>query len=122
MTLSKEEYEYLSAFDYQFHTALANNYTRIDVRGVLAKMAEIYERVFKTKSKMVGGCNKCVLTDIKRLARVYFEDKAEYDAEKASVEAENKPVEASVEEKTVDPQPNEEKPAKKKKAAKNKKK
>ena len=122
MTLTKEEYEYLSAFDYQLHTAVERNYTRIDVRGVLAKMAEIYERVFKSKSKMVGGCNKCVLTDIKRLARVYFEDKKAYDAEKAAVEVENKPVEASVEEKATDPQPNDEKPATKKKVAKNKKK
>lgn len=92
MKLSIEDYNLIAEQETEFSHALNQNYFRIANRKMLQDYAAIYKRTFNKDSKILNGCNRCVLADIKALATVYFQDKE--DMTKAIDEAvEEKPVE-----------------------------
>ena len=95
MKLTKEQFDCIKEYETDFSHALNDGYFRIVNRKLLADYAEIYKSVFKKDSKILNGCNRCVLQDIKLLAKTYFDDKKEY-------EAQNKAVEQPKEEKGTD--------------------
>lgn len=105
--MNQEDYEFLKNFEYHLGTALNSNYCRLDAKNTLSQIAAIYERTFSTKSKIIGGCNRCALNDIKRLARAYFDYKAT-----------EKPVEAPATEESVTTPETTQKPATAKKTTK----
>lgn len=86
MKLSIEDYNKIAEYDKDFSHAINENYFRIVNRNLLKNYAEIYKRVFNRDSKILNGCNRCVLQDIKLLAKVYFDDKKEYEAQNKAVE------------------------------------
>ena len=115
MKLTEQEYELLSKDEMQLEKAIKSNYCRICNKDVLTLYDKIYQRLFKKKSKMLDGCPRCVLSDIKKLAVVYFQDKMAY-------ETQNKPIETIEDEKAIEKPKKTTKAATTKKKAQNKKK
>lgn len=77
MKLSIEDYNLIAEQEKEFSHALNESYFRIANRKMLQDYAAIYKRTFNKDSKILNGCNRCVLADIKQLATVYFQDKDE---------------------------------------------
>lgn len=77
MKLSIEDYNKIAEYDKDFSHAINENYFRIVNRNLLKDYAEIYKRMFNRDSKILNGCSRCILQDIKALAKVYFDDKKE---------------------------------------------
>lgn len=77
MKLSIEDYNLIAEQEKEFSHALNESYFRIANRKMLQDYAAIYKRTFNKDSKILNGCNRCVLADIKQLATVYFKDKDE---------------------------------------------
>ena len=77
MKLSIEDYNLIAEQEKEFGHALNESYFRIANRKMLQDYAAIYKRTFNKDSKILNGCNRCVLADIKQLATVYFQDKDE---------------------------------------------
>lgn len=94
MKLNIEDYNFIAEYETEFGHAVNDSYFRIVNRNLLRVCADIYKRVFNRDSKILNGCNRCVLQDIKALATVYFQDKDEM--------AQNKAIETIEEEKPVD--------------------
>lgn len=90
MKLTQDEFNKLSEIETELTHAVKENYFRIVYRPMLAEYAKIYKRVFRKDSKIIGGCNHCVLNDMRQLAYVYFDDKKEM--EEAAKQAQNKPI------------------------------
>lgn len=111
MKLTLEDYNLIAEYEADFSHAANEGYFRIVNRNLLKNYAEIYKRTFNRDSKILNGCSRCILQDIKQLATIYFQDKKEL------TKAINEIVEQPVEEKPV-----EETPKKTKKTTKNKKK
>ena len=80
MKLSIEDYNKIAEYEKEFSHAYNENYFRIVNRNLLKDYAEIYKRVFGRDSKILNGCNRCILADIKLLAKAYFDDKNEMTA------------------------------------------
>ena len=94
MKLSIEDFNLIAEQEIEFAHSIKENYFRIANRRMLQDYAAIYKRTFKKESKILNGCNRCVLADIKQLATVYFQDK----------ESMKKSTEEAIEEKPVDTQ------------------
>lgn len=94
MTLNEKQYEYLEQVEDHLKHAVNENYFRIVNRNMLLEFHNIYKDIFKSDSKILNGCSRCILADIKRLATVYFKDKEE----KNSIKSIEEPVEEPVEE------------------------
>lgn len=86
MKLSLEDYNKINEYENEFSHALNEGYFRIVNRNLLVEYAAIYKRVFNRDSKILNGCSRCVLQDIKLLAKTYFDDKKEYEAQNKAVE------------------------------------
>lgn len=97
MKLNIEDYNYIAEQEKEFAHALNESYFRVINRNMLMEYSKIYKRVFNRDSKILNGCMRCVLNDIKALATVYFNDKKEME-EKA---VENKPID-NVTDNTID--------------------
>ena len=81
MKLTEEQYNLIAEYEKDFSHAINDGYFRIVNRKLLTDYAAIYKSVFKKDSKILNGCSRCVLADIKTLAKVYFDDKAEKEAQ-----------------------------------------
>ena len=99
MKLNIEDYNLIAEQEKEFSHALNESYFRIANRKMLQDYAAIYKRTFNKDSKILNGCNRCVLADIKQLATVYFQDKDEMAQNKA-IEDEN-PVDTPKKNKTA---------------------
>ena len=75
MKLSIEDFNLIAEQEAEFSHSIKENYFRIANRKMLQDYAAIYKRTFNKDSKILNGCNRCVLADIKALATVYFQDK-----------------------------------------------
>ena len=91
MTFNDEQYKYLEQLEESLGHAVNDNYFRVVNRQMLAELAKIYVDVFGGTTKILNGCSKCILTDIKRLGKAYFEDKKVKNKPK---KAENEQIEA----------------------------
>lgn len=116
MKLTQEEYNKLQEIDSELGHAINDSYFRVVNRKMLQDYAAIYKRVFGRDSKILNGCSRCILNNIKELAKVYFEDKAEIENK-----AENSPMDLIQPECGTTETITEEKPAKPKKNANKKK-
>lgn len=94
MKLTIEDYNKIAEYEKEFSHAINEGYFRIVNRNLLVEYAAIYKRVFNRDSKILNGCSRCILADIKRLATVYFKDKEE----KNSIKSIEEPIEEPVEE------------------------
>lgn len=115
MRLTTEDYNSINEYEQYFAHAINDGYFRIINRGLLKNYAEIYKRVFNKDSKILNGCNLCVLNNIKELAAVYFQDKKEMETKAKANTAEKQAVAEAPAKQTP-------KTAKKKPTTKNKKK
>ena len=88
MKLTEEQYNLIAEYEKDFRHAINDGYFRIVNRKLLTDYAAIYKSVFKKDSKILNGCSRCVLADIKTLAKVYFDDKAEKEAQIDLIEPE----------------------------------
>lgn len=88
MKLTEEQYNLIAEYEKDFSHAINDGYFRIVNRKLLTDYAAIYKSVFKKDSKILNGCSRCVLADIKTLAKVYFDDKAEKEAQIDLIEPE----------------------------------
>lgn len=88
MKLNIEDYNLIAEYEADFGHAVNEGYFRIVNRNLLKNYADIYKRVFNRDSKILNGCSRCILQDIKSLATIYFQDKKEMEneAKKEAVE------------------------------------
>lgn len=119
MTFNDEQYKYLEELEIHLYHAYYESYCRIINKDVLKVMDSIYQDVYKTSSKLLDGCGRCIYSDIRKLAKSYFADKEERNAKKDIKKAQNEPVD---EPKQVEQPVKPKKAAKTTKTAKNKKK
>ena len=115
MKLTIEDYNKIAEYEKEFSHAINEGYFRIVNRNLLVDYSAIYKRVFNRDSKILNGCSRCILQDIKMLANIYFNDKKEY-------EAQNKAIDETETEKQTDTTPKPKKAPVAKKTTKNKKK
>lgn len=94
MKLNTEDYNTIAQYETEFAHSVNENYFRIVNRNLLKNYADIYKRVFNRDSKILNGCSRCILQDIKALATIYFQDKKEMENE-----AKNTAIETPKEEK-----------------------
>jgi len=99
MNFKDEQYKYLEQLEESLGHAVNDNYFRVVNRQMLSELAKIYVDVFGGTTKILNGCSKCILADIKRLGKAYFEDKK---AKNKPKKVENEPIETIEEEKPVD--------------------
>lgn len=100
MFYTEEQYEILKNNDGILYTATYCDFVRINNRKELEKLDRIYNEAFKTKSSIIGGCNRCLLRDLKKLGKEYFADKKAYEKIKQEHEELEKETEV-IENKTV---------------------
>lgn len=68
--MTNEDYELLTEYKEQLHTALHSDYSRYVPRQVLKRMVEIVRGV-DSNYKMNASCPRCVLSILKDAARLY---------------------------------------------------
>ena len=68
--MTNEDYELLTEYKEQLHTALHSDYSRYVPRQVLKRMVEIVRGV-DGNYKMNASCSRCVLGILKDAARLY---------------------------------------------------
>ena len=68
--MTNEDYELLTEFKEQLHTALHSDYSRYVPRQVLKRMVEIV-RGGNANYNMNPSCSRCVLSILKDAARLY---------------------------------------------------
>ena len=124
MRLTDEEYEYLKEYEYRFTQAVRADYVSVPNPSAIKEMHRIWCRIIGRQERLRESCYHCVLTLVKEVGKVFFDDKREKEriaAQKAQEEAEIKPTIATKEEKGTTVNPTPKKAVKGKKTSKNKK-
>ena len=124
MKLTDEEYEYLKEYEPRFHQAVRADYVSAPNPSAIREMHRIWCRIIGRKEILRESCYHCVLTLVKEVGKVFFDDKREKEriaAEKAKAEAEIKPTTNTKAEEGTTISPTPQKAAKGKKTSKNKK-
>lgn len=87
--ITKEQHERLKEYESYLHSSYYANYCRnMGTQRVLALDA-IYKEIFGHDSRLTSGCSYCVLEDMKKLGKVFYEYKEEEEPQPQPVE-ENK--------------------------------
>lgn len=94
MRLNLEDYKKISEYEKDFSHSINEGYFRIVNRSLLKDYADIYKRTFNRDSKILNGCSRCILQDIKQLAKAYFDDKKEMENNTADETVEETPKKA----------------------------
>ena len=89
MEYTKEQYDKLSKYEQQLLYALHCNFARLSDADALKTMNEVSMEAFNIPVQ--GNCGHCLMNNLKRLAKPYFEMK-----EKMEKEAELKKIKAQV--------------------------
>ncbi|MBQ3414532.1 MAG: hypothetical protein IJH39_04125 [Clostridia bacterium] len=71
--MTKEIYEELKEYEQPLGNAYKANYVRMLNNSVAGNLARIYEELYNQKSRILNGCGHCVLTDLKRMGKDFFE-------------------------------------------------
>lgn len=124
MKLTDEEYEYLKEYEPRFHQAVRADYVSAPNPSAIREMHRIWCRIIGRKEILRESCYHCVLTLVKEVGKVFFDDKREKKriaADKAKAEAEIKPTNETKEDKGATTAPTPKKAVKGKKTSKNKK-
>lgn len=124
MKLTDEEYEYLKEYEPRFHQAVRADYVSAPNPSAIREMHRIWCRIIGRKEILRESCYHCVLTLVKEVGKVFFDDKREKEriaADKAKAEAEIKPTTNTKAEEGTTISPTPKKAVKGKKTSKNKK-
>ena len=70
--MTKQQYNKLQQYEEQFRTAVIGSYVRKLYKPNLTELDKIYMEIFKSDSKLLSGCPKCILTAMKKLGTEYF--------------------------------------------------
>lgn len=71
--ITKEQHERLKEYESYLHSSYYANYCRnLGTQRVLALDA-IYKEIFGHDSRLTSGCSYCVLEDMKKLGKVFYE-------------------------------------------------
>lgn len=73
--MKEEIYERLKPYEKILANAYKANYVRVINSTQSKELDSIYQELFNQKSRIVTGCGHCVLSDIKRMGKEYFEHK-----------------------------------------------
>ena len=65
-------------FDDKFRAAVGLDFVRLST-SEKAEMASFHNEAYGHEGNIRGGCNRCVLTAVKRLGKDYLADKKEYE-------------------------------------------
>lgn len=87
MNFTKEDYESLKTVEDKLYTACYCQFVRLTNREQVVLLDGIYKKTFHTEKGLVGGCQHCLYEGCKKLGKLYFDDKKNY--EKAAKEAKN---------------------------------
>ena len=79
----EKDLEILSKYENWFYTAIYSDYIRALWEKDFEVLAPIYEKWTGLKANLNGSCGKCKLTFIKKLGKLYYKNKEEYEIRKA---------------------------------------
>lgn len=71
--MTKEQHDRLSKYEQHFNTAYRLNYLRNLGREAVTELDEVYVQLFGHSSKLKSGCSACVMSEVKRMAREYYD-------------------------------------------------
>ena len=108
--LKDYNFEKLKPYESKLYTALYGDFIRDVSREAKMAMEEVYEDHFGYNGNILGGCNRCVINAMKRLAKLYFPDKQarEEEAEQAKKIEEVVELELEKKEEVVELEPEKE--------------
>lgn len=86
--MTKEQHDRLSKYEQHFNTAYRLNYLRNLGREAVTELDEVYVELFGHSSKLKSGCSACVMSEVKRMAREYYDYQ---EPEEQPQETDNKP-------------------------------
>ena len=71
--MTQEQYEQLKKYEQQLTTAYKLDYLRNLGQTAVNDLDLIYQELFGHASKLKSGCPACVMQEVKKLAKEYFE-------------------------------------------------
>ena len=71
--MTQEQYEQLKKYEQQLTTAYKLDYLRNLGQTAVNDLDLIYQGLFGHASKLKSGCPACVMQEVKKLAKEYFE-------------------------------------------------
>ena len=73
--MKEEIFERLKPFEKILGNAYKANYVRVINSTQSKELDSIYQELFNQKSRIMNGCGHCVLSDIKRMGKEFFDFK-----------------------------------------------
>lgn len=73
--MDKNIYEQLIPYEKILHNAYYSSYVRITDNTTKAELARLHKEQFGNDGNILGGCSRCVLSAVTKLAREYFKEK-----------------------------------------------
>lgn len=70
--MENEIFEVLKKYDKQFNQIKDSNFCRLMGTPSLKELDECYRKIFGKASKLLNGCNACIMGSLKELSREYF--------------------------------------------------
>lgn len=70
--MEKEVFEILKKYDKQFTQIKESNFCRLMGTPSLKELDDCYRKIFGKASKLLNGCNACIMGSLKELSREYF--------------------------------------------------
>ena len=81
--MTKELFEKLSKYEEKLHTAFYCDFVRLTDPSMKRDLAQLHKELFGTEGNIMNGCNRCVLTALKNIAREYYRFQKQLEAEEA---------------------------------------
>lgn len=91
--MDKNIYEQLIPYEKILHNAYYASYVRITDNTTKTELARLHKEQFGNDGNIIGGCSRCVLSAVTKLAREYFKEKKIVEAEEKQKEEMNNQVE-----------------------------
>ena len=82
-TFTKEQIEQLSQWERNFHTAVHADWASNPGLTALSVIHRIYCGATGDRRRLNDNCQHCILDLLRDCGRIYFKDKAEFEAQKA---------------------------------------
>lgn len=84
--MDREIFEQLKQYDRHLYNATYGSFIRLTDNNEKADLARLHKEHFGNDGNILGGCNRCVLTALKRLGQDYFKEKKIVEAEEKQKE------------------------------------
>lgn len=70
--MEKEIFEILKKYDKQFNQIKDSNFCRLMGTPSLKELDDCYRKIFGKASRLLNGCNGCIMNSLRELSNEYF--------------------------------------------------